>query len=307
MNRLNTVIAMLILLSAIGGCRQPVANPPSQQGLFGLGGNPYANSGANNIPNLDIQMGTPEQNAVNASLSSQINNMNQRMGAFDSDNQQLHSELASLKQRLQLSMDYNQQLKQQLADTAGQFQQLQVAKMSTDQRLAASQFQLQQVSQNQSKSAPTQLAGTATIRANNSLMQKLQQIQIPGGDVRMDGDVIRIEFPSNVLFVQGSYQIQASQVATLQNLIAIIRRDFPKQIIGIEAHWDGTPLSPPGTTDHQLTATQALAILTELKRLGLPERQMFSMSQGSNRARHPANAPGSPNRRIEIVIYPEEF
>jgi chemotaxis protein MotB len=153
------------------------------------------------------------------------------------------------------------------------------------------------------------LAGSATVRANNSLLQRLDQIQIPGGEVRMDGDVIRIEFPSDSLFVPGTYQIQASQIPMMQNIVGTIRQSFPKQIIGVEAHWDGTPLSPPGTTAHQLTATQSLAVFNELNRLGLTTEQMMIMALGSNRKRHPDVQVGNnrPNRRIEVVIYPEEY
>ena len=140
-------------------------------------------------------------------------------------------------------------------------------------------------------------------------MGSLNNINIQGGQARMDGDVIRIEFPSDTMFVPGTYQIQPAQAPVLQSLVRTIRQDFPRQIIGIEAHWDGTPLNPPGTTDHQLTATQALAVFNNLLRLGLPSDQIFTMAMGSNRPRHPrSNQNGiSPNRRIEIVVYPERY
>ena len=152
-------------------------------------------------------------------------------------------------------------------------------------------------------------SGSATIRANNGLMQKLNSINIPGGDARMDGDIIRIEFPTDRLFTSGSYRIQTSQLPVLQNIASTIRESFPRQIVGIEAHWDGTPLNPPGTTDHQLTATQSLAVFDELVRLGLPARQLFTMAMASNRPRHQQRqvAGVSPNRRIELVIYPESY
>ena len=156
---------------------------------------------------------------------------------------------------------------------------------------------------------PSRFAGGATIRANNSLMQRLSAIQIPGGQARMDGDVIRIEFPSDRMFVPGTYQIQPAQLPVMQNIVTTIRQNFPKQIIGIEAHWDNTPLNPPTTTHHQLTATQALSVFDNLVRLGLPNNQMFTMAMASNRPRHPTGMAGgvSPNRRIELVIYPETY
>jgi outer membrane protein OmpA-like peptidoglycan-associated protein len=68
-------------------------------------------------------------------------------------------------------------------------------------------------------------------------------------------------------------------------------------------------LNPPTTSHHQLTATQALAVFNRLVQFGLPNEQLFTMAMGSNRPRQaPSNQGGiSPNRRIEIVIYPESF
>jgi chemotaxis protein MotB len=141
-------------------------------------------------------------------------------------------------------------------------------------------------------------------------MQKFSSINIPGGQARMDGDVIRIEFPSDLLFAPGTYQIQPNQSSTLQNLANTIRQYFPHQIVGVEAHWDGTPLQPATTTHHQLTATQSLAVFNNLLSMGIPQSQMFTMAMGSNRPRHASSqdsVKAAENRRIEIVIYPETF
>lgn len=249
-----------------------------------------------------------------ASLSNDVQRLNQRLGAYDSDNQLLNTEIASLKQKLQLANQFNQTLKEQLADTSGRFQQSEMARQAATQQLAASQQNQANQTQNRlagfgGSSAPTQFAGGATIRANNSLMRQLSNIQIPGGQARMDGDVVRIEFPSDRMFVPGTYQIQPAQLPVMQNIVSTILQNFPKQIIGIEAHWDNTPLNPSSTTHHQLTATQSLAVFDNLVRLGLPKTQMFTMAMASNRPRHPQGTVGgvNPNRRIELVIYPETF
>ncbi len=143
----------------------------------------------------------------------------------------------------------------------------------------------------------------------SDVSSEFSSIQIPGGQARMDGDVIRIEFPSDRMFVPGTYQIQPAQMPLLQNVVGTIKESFPRQIIGIEAHWDNTPLNPPTATHHQLTATQALAVFEQLVRLGLPNNQLFTMAMASNRPRHRQSLVNgvSPNRRIELVIYPETF
>ncbi|MEM9411899.1 MAG: OmpA family protein, partial [Planctomycetota bacterium] len=300
----------------LGGNGQPAT-------LFGQNQNGFFNSprtasnnnsffgGLNRRNPRQIQTNTPREFQEYSQLSQEIQSLNQRLGSFDSDNQQLVTEIASLKQKLQVASDYNNQIKQQLADTSVQFQQMQVQKQNVEQQLADA---MQQVQNNQqlasmSGNAPTGLLGAATVRSNNSLLQKLSSIRIPGGQARMDGDVIRVEFPSDNLFNPGTYNIRADQNVTMRNIVTTISNSFPNQIIGIEAHWDGTPLNPPTTTHHQLTATQSIAVFNRLVQQGLSANQLFTMAMGSNRPRHPnSNINGiSPNRRVEIVIYPEKY
>ena len=352
---------LMLALSAIvllSGCRQPVTNQAGRSNIFDFsrprlfGGNSQTNS-------QGINQGSDSRYAYNpgqqrpysgngdlsglaaqqqyAGISNEVQRLNQRLGAYDSDNQLLNTEVAGLKQKLQLANQYNQTLKDQLGDTSsriqiaelekqtalqqmatlqGQVEHLRTAQQQADTRAAryaSSAAALQSSSQNRLASfnngSGSSYSGGATIRANNSLMQQLNNISIPGGQARMDGDVIRVEFPTDRMFVPGTYQIQPSQLPVLQNIAATIRQNFTKQIVGIEAHWDGTPLNPSTTTDHQLTATQALAVFDNLVRLGLPKSQLFTMAMASNRPRHPRGPSGgvNPNRRIELVIYPESY
>ncbi len=341
---MNGKTGLLIFLIAIAsiGCRQydNGVNRYSSRPLIDLsqrpawlGGNQVADNrstndrfslaGFNSGGNNEVQYAEEARR-----MASQYDDLSHRMGAFDNDNQLLNTELASLQQRLDMANQYNHQLKEQLAGTTTQmsqvfaereqaFQQVSSLRMQleqTGQNLQMAQNQYQQLQQsavrqvNSSGSTPTQLAGGATLRANNSLLQKLSAIELRGAEARMDGDVIRIEIPSDSTFVPGTYQIQPAQMPLLQNIAGTIRQNFPRQIIGIEAHWDGSQLSSE-ITDHQLTATQSLAIFNEMTRLGLSRNQLFTMAMASNRPRHSGGAPGgiSPNRRIEIVIYPEMY
>lgn len=328
-----TSICFLLGLLCLSGCQQPSAGGGVSPAIdlsqrprfFNFGQAAYSPAGTNPQRNPGQPgwgfsgQGNPagfsnqQQFEQFANLSEQVRSLNGRIGRFDSDNQQLVTELASLKQKLQVANDYNYQLKQQLADSTSQMQQLQMAKATAEQQLANSQFQMQQqmqqVSSGGANGANAQFAN-ATLRANNSLMQKLPRIQIPGVQARMDGDVIRVEIPTDQLFNPGTYQVNAAHAHLLQNMANAISQNFPRQIIGIEAHWDGTQVQPATTTHHQLTASQSLAVFDYLTRLGLPGKQMFTMSMGSNRPRHPRNAQAggiSPNRRVEIVIYPESY
>jgi len=319
----------------------------SGSGTIGTGafGNGIAGTGTPNNGSYDPsglgQVGQP-------GIAREYGRIQQQLGAYDADNQLLNTEVATLKQKLELANQYNQTLKQQLVDTSDRITQTGNQQRIDQQQFASMQQQVQslreRIAQQDRQIADTerQLAqrredwqgnsaiqngsfqrnpgtfqntsfdtnrGSATLRANNGLMQKLNSINIPGGDARMDGDIIRVEFPTDRLFTSGSYRIQSSQLPLLQNVASTIRQSFPRQIVGVEAHWDGSPLSPGGTTDHQLTATQSLAVIDELVRLGLPRQQLFMMALGSNRPRHRQQLVGgvSPNRRIELVIYPESY
>ena len=316
-------------------------------GIFSRGENAGNGTFGNGTPeNLSYdssglgQLGQP-------GIAREYGRIQQQLGAFDADNQLLNTEVATLKQKLELANQYNQTLKQQLVDTSDRITQTGNQQRIDQQQYASMQQQIQSLQQRiaeqdrQIADTERQLAqrredwqgntfqngsfeknpgtfrntsfgnngGSATLRANNGLMEKLNSINIPGGKARMDGDIIRVEFPTDRLFASGSYRVQSSQLPMLQNIASTIRQSFPRQIVGVEAHWDGTPLTPTGTTDHQLTATQSLAVIDELVRLGLPRQQLFMMALGSNRPRHRQQLVGgvSPNRRIELVIYPESY
>ena len=309
------------------GNRSQTASNNTNNSFWNRGGQTASNSGSffdrfRRTPR-QIQTNTPQEYQEYSQLAGEIDTLNNQVGSFDSDNQQLHTEIAGLQQKLQVAADYNNQIKQQLSDSSTQFQQIQLEKQNLEQQLAQAQQQQQQFSQqalqNQQNpnsqfasttgGAPTQLLGGATVRANNSLLQKLTSIQIPGGQARMDGDVIRVEFPSDTLFTPGTFKIRPDQSNTVQNIVTTIRQQLPQQIIGVEAHWDGTPLNSPTMTHHQLTTTQALEVFNRLVQFGLPAAQLFTMAMGSNRPRHPQSTQGgiSPNRRVEIVIYPELY
>lgn|GEM_PF-420335 len=333
---MNKFVCLIIfcLFPSVAGSQQPAAGQGTS--IFGLPkssifsqesrpawlGGTANNSSGPKLPNLfgtnkngdGIRLPSdPDQQAEwFNSLAGQVQTLNTRLGQFDTDNQQLHSELASYRQKLQAAGDYNYQLKQQLTDSIAQLRQIQNDKLNLEQQLAAARLggqdsgfangQNGMLAGSGGAAVPSQLPGTAVLRANNSLLQQLPQLRIPGVTAQMDGDVIRVEVPSDPLFVPGSYQISNQHGAMLQEIASAINRSFPRQIVGIESHWDGTPIQPATTSSHQVTASQSLAVFDFLKQTGLPERQLFTMAMGSNRPRHP---PGTANRRVEIVIYPE--
>lgn len=298
----------------------------SGNNVFGFGQN--ENPNPVQYPNSPINPFQNNQQVNPQNVASQFNQLNQqfnqRLTAYDTDNQLLNTELASLKQKLELSNQYGQTLKQQLADSATRAQQAEAARLAATQQLGQAQSKIEQLNQalaaNNARptntqqagfggnGAPTRLPG-ATLNANNSLARRISDLEAIGLQPRLDGDVIRIEFPTDQFLVPSEMRILPNQLPVLQNVVGTIRRSFPKQIIGIEAHWDNSPVNPATLSHHELTARQSLAVLDRLVAMGLPANQLFAMAMGSNRPRYqPQRAGGiSPNRRIELVIYPETY
>jgi flagellar motor protein MotB len=157
--------------------------------------------------------------------------------------------------------------------------------------------------------ASLQTRSQAEIRANNTLLQSMSITNMPGINVRQDGDVIRIELPSDQLFNLGTPQLKLGSDGILKTIAADLTQNYPNQLIGIEGHTDGSPMtSPQFPTDQHLAVAQAMSVYDALTRSGgMPPRQLFVVGHGGS---HPVVSNGTDagrarNRRVEVVVYPE--
>jgi chemotaxis protein MotB len=148
----------------------------------------------------------------------------------------------------------------------------------------------------------------AVITANSSLSRSLPGANLPGIEVRTDGDVIRIELPADKLFNSGATTLAPQGAALLDGVVAEILRIYPDQMIGIEGHTDSEPNSAQ-VDNLQFSAGRAMAVyqhLTSRRQFGA--NQLFTVGHGSN---HPIVSNGTPsgrarNNRVELVVYPEK-
>lgn len=243
----------------------------------------------------------PNQAAVQQQMQT-IAQQNQeyqtRAASLDRDNQELESLLAQSRQQIQLLNDEVSATRQQLQAT-------------TDQLLASRQEGEQLRTQSSQLVATVQQRAGAEIRANNTLLKNLAIKQVPGIEVRQDGDVVRIEAPADRIFMPGSNYLQNGAEQLLLSIGADLRQNFPDNIIGVEGHTDDAPThSQQFPTHHHLSAAQSLAVYNLLvQRNALPGNQLFVIGHGAN---HPvvsnANDAGKArNRRIEFVVYPERI
>lgn len=236
---------------------------------------------------------TPEQQTA---MAQQTQQYQQRASTLDRDNQELESLLAQSRQQVQL-------LEEQIRAT-------QVQLRDTTDRLAGTQSENDQLrGRTTALAASMQTRSQAEIRANNSLLRSLSITNLPGIEVRQDGDVLRIELPADQLFNAGTPQFKAGADGLLRTVAADISQNYPQQLVGIEGHSDNSPMTSPQIPSEQhLTVYQATAVYDMLTRgSGMPTKQLFVVGHGSA---HPivsnaTDAGRARNRRIEIVIYPE--
>jgi len=226
---------------------------------------------------------------------SQIEDLDRRATSLDSDNRELHSQVARSQQRTQLLEEHVKRLNRELAEKATEVQELLAAKLGTQEDLAALQ-------------ASTRRRGGATITANNSDLAPLREIAIPGVEVRREADVIRLELPADQLFQQGTDQLLPAAQRIVDQVSAAIAQNYHRNFVGVEGHTDSRPLG--ASSNHQLSSQQAVAIFQLLTlRDRLSPQQLFTVGYGANhpRASNATPAGRSKNRRIELVVYPEEF
>ena len=239
---------------------------------------------------------------------------------LDANNRDLHAQLAQTQQQNRLFEDQLNLIRQQLKDTSQRLagsiqqqaqttQQMEVVRRSADEQITMAQQQAS--NQVAALEANLRRRGGATIRANSSVQQRLAAIQIAGLNVRQDGDVVRIELPSDQVFSQGTATLQPNATGMIDRVAAAVRQHYPRQKIGIESHTDGRRDGGGGgrwASGHQLSAAQASAVFEQLTRNArfAPE-QLFVLGHGPN---YPVASNGTAagqqrNRRVEIVVYPE--
>jgi chemotaxis protein MotB len=277
----------LIASVALAACWAVGCNQNPYLAVPGAGAYP-AQTGPLN-PSLNQQAVDPD--------GARLAELRRRVQLLDDNNRQLHTQLAQSEQQAQVYQEELDLVRQQLADTNQQLEAAQIAAREAEKKVRGFQ-------------ASTQLRGGATIRANTNLSQAASRLKLGGIPVKQDGDRIRIVLSSDQLFPPGSAQLMPQATQVLDPIAAQLRSLFPRQRIGIEGYTDNSSGATGGASGHHLASAQASAVLDVLtRRAGMPVSQFFIVAQGSNRPRQPneSAAGRAANRRIELVIYPEQF
>lgn len=284
-------LAMLVAAIATG-CSQ---NPYFAGTNFGPAG------GNNSVWNSPRNAAVPESEARIAELS-------RRVQLLDDNNRQLHTQLAQTEQQTQVFRDESELLRKQLAEVSQQMRSTKIAAQQAEDRVRGMQASTQLRTPNSGRSP---VRGEASITPNTNLSQMVSRLNLGGVPVLADGSVIRILVPSDQLFQPGTGQLHPQAAATLDPIAAQLRSLFPTNRIGIEGYSDNGPLYGGAVSStHQLTAAQSAAVLDLLtRRSGFPPNQLFTVAQGANNPRqsNETAAGRAANRRIELVIYPDNY
>lgn len=254
--------------------------------VAGCAQNPYV---------LQGQLQTLEQQQL--ALSQRNQELQSRATTLDQDNQELGTLLAQSRQQSQVLEDQLAALREQLSGTTAQLARLKEEHESVEE-------------QAETMAASVRRRDGATITANNSLRNRLPAMNIPGVEVRPDGDVIRLELAGSKLFETGSARLSPQAARLIDAVAEEVAGTYPRQIIGIEGHTDSDPIrSGRWANNHQLSVGRAMAVYDYLtRRTRLKPGQLFVVGHGAN---HPVVSNGTPagkerNRRVELVIYPEQ-
>jgi flagellar motor protein MotB len=219
-----------------------------------------------------------------------------RAVTLDKDNQELEALLAQARQQSKLLEDQLVAVREQLAGATAQLAQVRDEKQLTERQAEA-------------MVASARRRSGATITANSSFARSAPAINIPGIEVRQDGDVLRVELPGNQFFQPGTATLQPNALALLDTISAELARAYPEQLIGIEGHTEGDAASGANwAQSQQLSISRSLAVYQQLAARGtLRPQQLFTVGHGSN---HPVVSNATPqgqqrNSRVELVVYPE--
>ena len=240
------------------------------------------------------QVQTLQQQQI--TLQQRSRELESRASTLDQDNQELQTLLAQARQEGKLAQDQLTAVRDQLSNLTSQLAQVREDKQFSDR-------------QAESLLASTRRRAGATITPNNSLQRNLPTINIPGVEVRMDGDVVRVELPANRMFVAESASLQQTAATLIDTVGAEVARSYPQQTIGIEGHTDNDLIRGGAAGNQQTSLARANAVYQQLVARGtLQPGQLFVVGHGGN---HPVVSNATPsgrvrNNRVELVVYPEK-
>ncbi len=121
-----------------------------------------------------------------------------------------------------------------------------------------------------------------SLASGAAALPSLANIQVPGGTVQMEGQVVRIRVPADQLFAPGTTQLNPASYQVLDRVADNVFRYFSKQRVAVEAHTDSGSLTSSGQPNQfQLATAQAQAVVEQLvRRNSIPQHQLTVVAHG---------------------------
>ncbi len=122
---------------------------------------------------------------------------------------------------------------------------------------------------------------------------------IGGIETQRTNERITVRVPGDVLFEPGKADLRSTSIKTLDQVIAVIKREYPQNMIRIDGYTDSDPIRKSQWKDNlELSQHRAGAVLRHLQSRGMNSRQMYTAGFGSTNPR----ATKALSRRVEIVV-----
>ena len=236
----------------------------------------------------------PADGGVRRQLAEQNHQLQSRLSDLNANDEHLHKLLAEAQREASLAKSENVALREQLRGVTAQVERLHSDRGESQQKY-------------ESLLASTRRRGGAMIEPNSSLRDDLPALEIPGVDVRRDGDLVRVDISAGRLFAPGGVQLTRDGGKLLEAVVAEIDRRYPDRPIGIEAHTDNQPPTPSSrfANNHEFSLSRANSVFGYLVRYTSLRAEQLSVAGfgGSRPFASNAQAAGQErNRRIELVV-----
>ena len=132
--------------------------------------------------------------------------------------------------------------------------------------------------------------------------------ELPGVDVRIDGDRLSLGINNKVTFGAGSTRLKSSASGILRNVADVLKRDFPGRRIVVEGHTDTDPLKRTKKLyrhNRHLSVERADVVAQYLiDKCGVSESSVVVAGFGPYKPIQDGLTKGAKaaNRRVEIVV-----
>jgi chemotaxis protein MotB len=191
------------------------------------------------------------------------------------------------KTEFEMAMNENQELRERLAAEQAALREAELRNASLEQE---NRDWANSVDRNRTTAKGGQVTGFEDIKG-------LTSYRTAGGEVV-------VEIAGDVLFDSGSANVKSSYRKSLDQVVSVIRSQYPNNVIRVEGYTDSDPIRKSNwKTNERLSGERAMSVQDYLVSKGVPKKQIYFAGFGDSRPRNNKQQ----SRRVEIVILAQRF